>query len=118
MNINKYENYQFQSSSGKTPEFMQFTRDVKKYMKKLPEGIKLEDYNTGHFYIYGYMKNEKNQYLYFNIGDVRWNKPTKLYYRTATGIKDDTGGANRWSDIITFVENINTIFEQEYKEEK
>lgn len=41
------ENYQFESSTGKTPEFMQFARDVKEYMKKLPAGIKLEDYNRG-----------------------------------------------------------------------
>jgi len=115
MNINKYENYKFESSSGKTPEFMQFARDVKKYMKKLPAGITLEDYNTGHFYIFGYMKNDKNQHIYFNIGDVRDNKPTKLMYRTATGIKDYTGGRNQYSNIETFTTNIKTIFEQEYK---
>ena len=115
MNINKYENYQFESSSGKTPEFIQFSRDVKKYMKKLPAGITLERFDTGHFEIYGNIKNEKNQYLYFIIGDVRWNKPTKIMYRTATGIKDYTGGRNQYSNIETFITNIKNIFEQEYK---
>ena len=112
--MTKWKNYKFQSSSGKTPEFLDFAKDVKKFIKCLPAGIVLDTYTTGHFYISGFLKRN-NEYIYFNTGDVRWNgSPLNMYYRTAKDNKDYTGGINHSTDIITFVSTMNTIFERSY----
>lgn len=91
------ENY-FGSGGTVTPEFKKFARQFKTEFKKELRDIggKLEEFKSGHFYLYGFF-TKGGQLYYFNLSDVRWwHKEPKLMYRTAAHQKDWTGGANRY----------------------
>ena len=91
----------FESSSGLTPHFKAFARLFKKLIKNeiAKKGCELLTFNRGHFSVSGFFKKGEQIY-YFSVPDVRdcYNTP-KLMYRTATSIKDYTGGSNQWIDI-------------------
>lgn len=114
--MNKWKNVVFESSSRKTPEFISFSRDFKKFIKKqLAEypNLKLETFSVGHFYISGFISNTKNnKIVYFNISDVRhfiggWYK--SVLYRTAEHLKDYTGGYNNTCELSELIANINEL---------
>lgn len=101
-NINDWKGHSFESSSGKTPEFMAFTRMFRAAVKKQVnrQGLILTDWNDGHFYCSAFIHNPKtNKYAYISTDDVRgsnrWH--TDILVRTATGPKDYTGGSNNFS---------------------
>lgn len=89
---------EFESSSGKTPQFMGFVRLFKKEFKEFLKtyGCNDVEINIGHFYLYGFFKHQE-QLWYFNIGDVRWQKD--MFIRTAKDNKDFTGGRNRFLNM-------------------
>jgi hypothetical protein len=89
----------FESSSGKTPEFMHFTRVFKKEFTSELKSIGATDINfsVGHFYVSGFFTVHGQAY-YFSLSDVRWG-PSQLLYRTARDYKDYTGGTNRYAEI-------------------
>jgi len=100
----------FESSSGKTPEFMAFTKIFKKEFTCELESISATNivFSIGHFYISGFFTVD-GQVYYFSIPDVRGinhclaNNPDscmcQLLYRTAKDYKDYTGGVNRYAKI-------------------
>jgi hypothetical protein len=96
---------QFESSSGKTPEFMAFARMFRARIKKEAARFQLEvvAWNTGHFYCSGFVKNKiTGKFAYFSVSDVRhfpgeW--ADNILVRTAQHIKDYTGGANGSADL-------------------
>ena len=91
----------FQSSSGLTPHFKAFARIFKKLIKNelAKMDCELLTFNRGHFYVSGFFQLG-NQIYYFSVSDVRdnWGTP-KMLYRTATSIKDYTGGSNQYVNI-------------------
>ena len=102
----------FESSSGTTPEFLNFFRTFKKEFTKELESIGATNIQIGkgHFYVSGFF-TVYNQIWYFSIPDVRgmsygmFKDPNscmnKLLYRTAKDYKDYTGGNNRYAKIET-----------------
>ena len=100
----------FQSSSGLTPEFVQFFRTFKsEFTKELKSiGATAIVFSRGHFYLSGFFTVD-DQIWYFSLSDVRGidyslvHNPdscmSKLLYRTATSYKDYTGGQNRYAVI-------------------
>lgn len=113
LRLTAFENFKFQSSTGKTPQFLNFAKTVKNALKKIPSEYKIAGYNIGHFYVSGFIEH-KGKYIYFSTSDVRMMKPLFIYYRTATDKKDFTGGRNNDSNLIYFIENIAEIFKQLY----
>jgi len=97
----------FESSSGKTPEFLQFFRTFKKEFTKELQSVGATDieFSRGHFYVSGFF-TWNNKMFYFNLGDVRGmdysirNNPnccmSKLLYREVRDYKDYTGFSNRY----------------------
>jgi len=102
----------FTSSSGPTPQFIQFCnlfrRDFKLYLEQRFQATKI-DVHRGHFELSGFFTVPEyhgdehpgysecimpEQIWYFSIGDIRWNKQTMLL-RTAKDYKDYTGGRNQ-----------------------
>lgn len=89
----------FESSSGKTPEFVAFSKEFKKEFKNEMKTIGVGDvtFNVGHFYISGFF-NFKGKTFYFSISDVRMPQYNMLY-RTAKDKLDFSGGSNMYVKI-------------------
>ena len=102
----------FQSSSGTTPEFLEFVRTFKKEFTKELLSIGATDIQIGkgHFYVSGFFTLD-SQAWYFSLSDVRGmdyllknnsdSCMSKLLYRTAKDYQDYTGGYNRYAKIET-----------------
>lgn len=100
----------FESSSGKTPEFLAFVRTFKKEFTKELEflGATNIQFSRGHFYVSGFF-TVGTKMFYFNLGDVRGmdysmkHNPgscmSQLLYREVQHYKDYTGGMNRYVRI-------------------
>jgi len=100
----------FQSSSGKTPEFLSFVKVFKKEFTSELQSVGATNivFNVGHFYISGFFTLDGQAY-YFSLPDVRDlghsmlyypdNCMSKLMYRTAKDYNDYTGGMNRFVKI-------------------
>ena len=94
--------YNFESSSGLTEEFADFSKDIKIELKKIMTGYELISYNRGHFYFSAFFKNIiNNKFVYISSDDVRGSDRwyTNLLVRTAKNDKDYTGGSNDWSTL-------------------
>lgn len=101
----------FQSSTGKTPEFLEFVKVFKKEFNDELKSIGVKDvkYNVGHFYISGFFTNTDGQIVYFSLPDVRGfvhgfvnnsnSCMNQLLYRKAKSYSDYTGGQNRYAKI-------------------
>jgi len=98
--IKKWLDYQFESSSSLTPEFAEFRKEIKRYIKKLlPDYLELiMPFSSLHFAFSGFIKNKKTgEYVYFSCSDVRnWQNEwyDNLLIRTAENDRDFTGGSN------------------------
>ena len=105
MKIIEWKPIEFMSSAYKTEQFKDFTRDMRRHIKKVFSEIAEVDFNVGHFYFFVFLKNKKTgKYCYINIGDVRWNLGMGDWYdsvliRTAKHDKDYTGGGNNFCKI-------------------
>ncbi len=100
----------FESSSGKTPEFLQFYRTFKKEFTKELQFLSATNvqFSRGHFYVSGFF-TLGTQAWYFSLSDVRgmdYSMKTnpgscmsQLLYRTAKHYKDYTGGRNQYVRI-------------------
>jgi hypothetical protein len=102
----------FESSSGKTPQYLTWHRLFKSQFKKFlasKGAIEIEIGRPNHFDISGFFKMGNNQIWYFSISDVRWSKQNMLI-RTAQSFKDYAGGHNMGLCLTGTFEN----FEREF----
>jgi hypothetical protein len=102
--LEDWQGIEFQSSCYKTEEFKAFARMFRARIKKEAGawGLDLVDFNTGHFYLSGFLKRRDNGNLvYFSTDDVRGSSRwySDILVRTAKHLKDYTGGANRSASI-------------------
>ena len=101
-------NDKFESSSCRTPEYLnahkQFKKEFIKLLKPYTKNILIHKPN--HFDISGFFELNNNEIYYFSIGDLRWNKIFLL--RTATDFKDYTGGRNNF--ITLNYDFVNILF--------
>lgn len=101
-NLKKWVGYSFESSSGITPEFAEFSKAVRKHLKAIP-GYALVKYSRGHFEFFAFLKNEVLGKLAFvSCSDVRffpdeWHN--KLLIRTAEDESDYKGGVNCYTPL-------------------
>lgn len=94
----------FVSSSEKTEQFRQFAQAFRRELKQmLPKHLSIAAFSVGHFYVSGFILNEKTGKLaYFSISDVRfWPGEwyTKVLVRTAKSTTDFTGGSNQYTSF-------------------
>ncbi len=87
--------FNFESSSGRTSQYLEFHRVFKKEFSTLlkPYIQKIEVSEPNHFDVSGFFEMKDGRVFYFNIGDLRWDKDSMLI-RSAKGFKDYTGGRN------------------------
>ena len=113
--IEKWLDYEFESSSMTTPEFATFAREYKKELtKQLPDNCEIVAWSRGHFYISCFIKNNTSgRFAYLSTSDVR-HFPNEWYnnilIRTAKHEKDYTGGSNDWSDWKNLKRNLERLF--------
>jgi len=100
----------FESSSGKTPQWLNFFKIFKKEFTKELQSIGATNVqmNRGHFYVSGFFTVGYRMF-YFSLSDVRGmdytlrNNPdscmAQLLYRTVENYKDFTGGMNHYVPI-------------------
>jgi len=95
--IRSWIGYTFRSSSGLTEEWAEFSKAIKKELKKI-DGYDLVSYSRGHFFFSAFLKNTTTgKLVYISSSDVRFFKDewyNRLLIRTAQHDKDFTGGAN------------------------
>ena len=86
----------FESSTGRTPQYLKFHRTFKRELKKLlaPHVTRIEVSKPNHFDVKGFFELNNGTIYYFSISDLRWFKETMLI-RTAEHFKDWTGGMNQ-----------------------
>ena len=71
--MKKWLNHVFESSSGLTPEFAAFSRQMRSYLKKHLSGFDLVSYSRGHFYFSAFVRNKiTGRLAYINSSDVRF----------------------------------------------
>lgn len=105
---------EFQSSSGKTPEYLAWHKLFKKEFTALLKkfGAKtIEISKPNHFDLTGFFQMESGQIWYISVGDVRWSK-SEMLIRTAQSFKDYTGGHNQYvtlTDVELFVEGLHRL---------
>ena len=98
---------EFESSSGRTPEFMAFAKMYKEWFRKqcVAYGLRLISWSEGHFYCSAFVESVKTgKMAYMSFSDVRhfpgsW--ATNILVRTAKDGKDYSGGANNYANLET-----------------
>ena len=101
-------------SSGPTTEmdFRVFARLLRKHIQKvLPDGVQLEKFNAGHYYISGFL-GKGGRYAYFSTSDVRhipgqWHR--NILIRTAKTTSDYTGESNGYTSLANFSQNVERL---------
>ena len=97
--IKAWQGYRFESSSGLTPAFAEFSRIMRLHLKKtLAPEFELVSYSRGHFYFSAFIKNKATgKLVYISASDVRYSPDAwinNLLVRTAQHDEDYTGGMN------------------------
>jgi len=101
--MKKWISVEFESSSGKTPQFKAFVSDLKKFVKQeLGNRFEIIGWAPNHFDVSFFLKDKNTDSLwYVHVGDLRdsnWHK--RVLYRTAKHEKDYTGGFNQYCGIM------------------
>jgi len=95
--VEGFMDWRFTSGGTTGPDFNEFARLFKIWLKKqLPATAQLVNFNKGHYYLSGFITNKTGRHVYFNVGDVRFNRNwhNSIYVRTAKSDRDYTGGQN------------------------
>lgn len=102
--IMAWQGYRFESSSGLTPAFADFSRQMRTHLRKtLAPEFEFVNYSRGHFYFSAFAKRKDNgKLVYISCSNVRYWPDgwlTNLLIRTAQHDKDYTGGMNNTSTL-------------------
>mgnify|MGYP005854566923 CR=1 FL=1 len=113
MKIKDYINHTFESSTRNTSEFKKFARRFRKEVKDMFTDNTTFIFNTGHFYLSGFIQNPfTKKWAYFSVSDVR-HFPNEFYnnilVRSAENESDFTGGCNRYTTFDQFLSLVSEI---------
>jgi hypothetical protein len=100
-------NSEFESSSGRTEQYLKAYRIFKSEFTKVLKPLckKIEISKPNHFDITGFFQLNDNRIYYFSIGDLRWDKIFLI--RIADHFKDYTGGSNNFLNLDNnFIKNL------------
>ena len=100
-------NQEFESSSQRTPQYLEAHRTFKREFSKILNPIckKIEISKPNHFDITGFFQLEDDRIYYFSVGDLRWDKVFLI--RIAKDFKDYTGGSNNFLTLDNnFIDNL------------
>lgn len=114
MNMQKWVDYKFESSTVKTPEFKSFARAYKKALQdKLGDNFEIMNWSVGHFHISAFIFNKINKkYVYLSCPDVRWSENEwrdNILIRTAQNETDYTGGVNHFTVLDELLYDVSKL---------
>ena len=107
----------FESSTTRTPQYLQFHRTFKREFKKLLASYttRIEISKPNHFDVSGFFQMVDGRIYYISLGDLRWDK-NELLIRTAKDFKDYTGGGNNFISLNeNFVDSLFSFLRVENK---
>lgn len=91
----------FESSCGKTQQYLAFHRTFKREFTKLLQSLgaaEVQVWKPNHFDASGFFRTPNGQAWYFSLSDLRWSKEN-LLVRTAKDYRDFTGGTNQFATL-------------------
>ena len=100
--------FNFESSSCRTPQYLEFHRVFKKEIKDLlkPYCKNIEISSPNHFDFSGFFELNNNEIYYISLSDLRHSKD-KILIRIAKDFKDYSGGSNNFIPFNEdFVKNL------------
>ena len=114
--LKKYLNYEFSTGCYTGEDYKIFERKYINYIKSICKeyGWGFVRALKGHYEFSAFIKNNKEQYIYISISDVRFFKNEwfgHILIRTAKNEKDYTGGQNRYCGLPTLPVAIDCIFQ-------
>lgn len=113
--LEKYLNYEFSSGCYTGEDYKQFERKYINYLKSLckDNGWEFVRALKNHYEFSAFLK-ANNQFVYFNISDVRyWLNEwyNHILIRTAESDKDYHGGQNNYTNLPDLTKNILRLVE-------
>ncbi len=98
-NVKKWHNYEFEPSENRTAsDYANFARNIRSEINAQIKdgGYVLKVFIRGYYEISGFIRGDDERYVYFRIGDVRYDKKwyNNVLVREAENVKDYTGGQN------------------------
>jgi len=101
-------NQDFQSSSERTPQYLEFHRTFKRELKNVLAQFcsRIEISKPNHFDVSGFFQIHSGEIFWFRLGDLRWDK-NDILIRSAKDFKDYSGGSNSFIKLDErFVERL------------
>ncbi len=111
-NLMLFTDWEFSSGGTTGKDFKIFAMKFKSHiMKNLPKGTILRYFNSGHYYVSGFVQ-KGNKFVYFSIPDVRFSNNewmSNILIRTAESLRDFTGGVNSYTTLHDFKSRVNDL---------
>ena len=112
--LETWKGYVFETSSGKTPEWTTFSRQLRMYLKRtLTPEFEVVNYMRGHFYFSAFVRHlGTGQLLYLSCSDVRFFRDgwyNNVLVRTAENERDFTGGRNTYTNLANLKSHLEVI---------
>ena len=116
--LEDYENYEFESSTTRTPEYIEFERTYKNYLNKhLPDGFSLHDFHKNHFEFSCVIKSDTDEFIYLSIPDVRFfpnEWKNNILIRQMEHEKDWHGKSNYYTDLKHLTKDLRDLNSRGY----
>lgn len=116
--LEDYTNYQFETSTTRTQEYMSFERKYKNHLKRiLPEDYSLHSFSGNHFCFSCVIKSNTNEFIYLSIPDVRYfpnEWKNHILIRQMEHEKDWTGKENFYTDLKSLPKDLVHLNERGY----
>jgi hypothetical protein len=106
-----FKHWLFTSGPSTGQDFKRFSRLFRNWLKKQLSviGLQIINFSSDHYDLSGFVTNGQD-YVYFSVGDVRFNTMGKWYesilVRTAKHEKDYTGGSNNFCSLESLKDTI------------
>ena len=98
-NVKKWHNYEFEPSENRTAsDYANFARNIRSEINAQIKGsgYVLKVFIRGYYEISGFIRGDDERYVYFRIGDIRYDKKwyNNVLVRETKNVNDYTGGQN------------------------
>lgn len=116
--LEDYTDYEFETSTTRTQEYMTFERKYKNHLKMiLPEDYSLHSFSGNHFCFSCVIKSNTNEFIYFSIPDVRYYPnewKNNILIRQMEHEKDWLGKRNFYTNLKSLPKDLIHLNERGY----